>query len=75
MPLSKDPEGGGTNIDGSKSNEFCSRCYQAGNFTSPTMAVGEMQELVKGRLKQMGFPSPLAWLFSRNIPSLKRWKK
>ncbi len=38
MPLSKDPRGGGTNADGSKSSEYCSHCYSAG---SPRESAGE----------------------------------
>ena len=33
MPLSKDPNGGGTNSFGSKTNIYCSYCYQKGEFT------------------------------------------
>ncbi|MCB9334237.1 MAG: zinc ribbon domain-containing protein [Lewinellaceae bacterium] len=73
MPLKRDPEGGGTNADGSKSVMYCSRCYQNGAFTKPDLTVAEMQELVKGKMREMGFPGFLAGLFTRNIPKLKRW--
>ena len=33
MPLSKDPNGGGTNADGTKNTSYCSYCYQNGSFT------------------------------------------
>ena len=33
MPMSKDPQGGGTNADGSKNENYCSYCYQNGEFT------------------------------------------
>src|SRR3954468_1471826 len=56
MPLNKDKAGGGTNADGSKSKMYCSHCYQEGKFTQPLLSVGEMQNFVKGKLKQMGFP-------------------
>ena len=33
MPMSKDPQHGGTNRDGTKSADYCSYCYVAGEFT------------------------------------------
>jgi hypothetical protein len=74
MPLSKDPSGGGTNADGSKSTMYCSKCYDQGNFISPNMTVVEMQALVKTKLKEMGFPGFLAGFFTKGIPKLERWK-
>ena len=74
MPLKKDPQGGGTNSDGSKSEKYCSLCYQDGAFTGPDMITEEMQKLCIEKLKEMGFPRPLGWLFTRNIPKLERWK-
>lgn len=74
MPLKKDPAGGGTNADGSRSTEYCSRCYQQGRFTSPNMTCDEMVVLVKGKMKEMGIPSFMGWFFTRNIPRLKRWR-
>lgn len=75
LPMKKDPQGGGTNADGTKSAMYCSYCYQNGAFYSPNMTVKEMQTLVKGKLKEMGFPGLVAWFFTLNIPRLSRWKK
>ena len=75
MPLKKDPKGGGTEADGKKSTMYCSRCYERGKFTRPDMTVGEMQTLVKGKLKEMGFPGFLAGFFALGIPKLERWKR
>jgi hypothetical protein len=74
MPLKKDEKGGGTNADGSRSTMFCSRCYDRGKFTTPDMTASQMQELVKGKLKEMGFPGFLAGFFTKGIPKLERWK-
>jgi len=74
MPLNKDEKGGGTNTDGSKSTMYCSRCYDTGKFTRPDMTMIEMKDLVKGKLKEMGFPGIVAWFFTTNIPRLERWK-
>lgn len=73
MPMKRDEKGGGTNADGSKSNKFCSKCYANGTFSSPNMKVEEMQSLVKGKLKEFGFPGFIAGLFTKNIPKLERW--
>lgn len=73
MPLSKDPQGGGTNSDGSTSSEYCSKCYANGAFTHPRMTVGEMQKLVESKLTEMHFPKFIAKYFTKEIPHLRRW--
>jgi hypothetical protein len=75
MPLKKDEKGGGTNSDGSLSLTYCSYCYQAGAFTRQEMTAKEMKELVKDKMKEMGFPGFIAGFFTWNIPRLERWKK
>jgi hypothetical protein len=75
MPLKKSPNGGGTNADVSISNIYCSYCYQKGAFKQPDWTATQMQELVKTKMKQMGFPGLLAGLFTKGIPRLKRWAK
>lgn len=74
MPLKKDEKGGGTNADGTISKMYCSKCYENGKFTSPDMTVEQMKELVKGKLKEFGFPDIVAGFFTKKIPNLKRWK-
>ena len=75
MPLKKDELGGGTNADGSKSMKYCSRCYQDGKFTRPDFTVKQMQELVKGKMKEMGIPGFLTSFFTVGIPKLERWHR
>lgn len=74
MPLKKDSQGGGTNADGTKSQMYCSKCYQNGSFTHPDWTLKQMQEFVKGKMKEMGFPGFLASLFVKRLAKLKRWK-
>lgn len=74
MPLKRDEKMGGTNADGSKSMKYCSHCYENGRFTLPDFTVEQMQELVKGKLKEMGFPGFIAGFFTKGIPKLERWK-
>ena len=66
--------GGGTNIDGSMSKLYCSYCYVHGRFRNIEIYTQEkMQEFVKEKLINMGFPGFIATIFTRNIPRLKRW--
>lgn len=74
MPLKKDEKGGGTNADGTISELYCSLCYENGEFKTPEMTLTEMQSLVKGKLKEMGFPGFIAGFFTKRIPKLERWK-
>ncbi len=60
--------------DGSKSLKYCSYCYDSGKFVNPEMTPDEMKVLVKGKLKEMGFPGFIAGFFTRGIPKLERWK-
>lgn len=74
MPLKRDEQGGGTEADGAKSKMYCSKCYQNGKFTRPDITVNEMKDLVKGKLKEFGFPGFMAKLFTLRIPKLERWR-
>ena len=74
MPMTKDPEQGGSNSDGSKSEDYCSYCYQNGSFTQPGFTSKDMQKFCIEKLKEMGLPRPIGWLVTRGIPKLKRWR-
>jgi len=74
MPLNKDPAGGGTNADGSKSNRYCSLCYAAGTFLHPEFDAKQMQDFCVEQLRKKGMPRLMAWLFTRGIPNLERWR-
>ncbi|HQQ93402.1 MAG TPA: zinc ribbon domain-containing protein [Bacteroidia bacterium] len=74
MPLKKDPKGGGTNADASKSTMYCSYCYESGKFKDDNWTVQQMQDFVKGKMKEMGFPGFIAGFFTKGIPKLERWK-
>ncbi len=76
MPLKKDEKGGGSNADGTinKSKMYCSYCFENGEFLQPDMAVNEMKDLVKGKMKEMGFPGFTTGFFTKGIPKLERWK-
>lgn len=73
MPLSKDPQNGGTHSDGSKSAEYCSLCYQNGNFLDGCRTAKEMQEFCIKKMNEEGTSKFVAWIFTRGIPRLNRW--
>ena len=73
MPMKKDPQGGGTNADGSKNLLYCSYCYQNGEFTFQGN-VKEFQELCKDMMIKSGYSKFTAWLFTRGMSRLDRWK-
>jgi len=74
MPISKDPMGGGTNADGTRTREYCSHCYERGVFTQPNITAAEMMLLVEGKLRSMHIPGFLARKWAREIPTLRRWR-
>ena len=73
MPMKKDTQGGGSNSDGSKSTEYCSFCYQDGQFTQPDFTAEEMQRFCIEKMTECKIPKFVAWLFTRGIPRLGRW--
>lgn len=66
--MKKDEKGGGTNADGTKSLKYCSYCYQDGKFFHPDFTARQMQELVKGKMKETGIPGFLTLLFTNGNP-------
>ena len=75
MPM-ETPEMFGTNADGSKSEEYCTYCFQGGAFTEPDISMQEMINkcvTIMNQLKIM--PEDQARdLMEKTIPLLKRWK-
>lgn len=72
--MSKNPENGSKNLDGSKNLKYCSYCYKDGAFTFKGTAK-EMQVFCKDKMVEMGSLKLKSWLFTRNIPRLERLKK
>ena len=75
MPLKKDPQGGGSNVDGSKSTKYCSYCFSGGVFKQPDWTAEQMQAFCKSKLQEHGFPKFIAGWITKNVPKLERWKK
>ncbi|MDC7223363.1 MAG: zinc ribbon domain-containing protein [Spirochaetales bacterium] len=76
FPLKKDEKGGGTEADGSKSPKYCSMCYEKGEFLTPPEVdrAAKMQKFCIGEMKKAGMSGFFAWLATRPIPKLERWK-
>ncbi|MBK8705243.1 MAG: zinc ribbon domain-containing protein [Saprospiraceae bacterium] len=74
MPLSQDPQGGGSNADGSKSTMYCSYCYKDGKFVD-NMNVNEMREFVVNKLVEMKYPRFIAKFMTMGLPKLERWRQ
>ena len=71
--MKHDPQGGGTNADGSKSAIYCSYCYRDGAFTFEG-TVSEFQEMCRSKMIEHGKSRFLAWLLTRGMGRLPRWK-
>lgn len=73
MPMKKDPQSGGTDTNANKSEKYCSYCYQNGEFTFKGTVV-EFQDFVKNKLTNAGHNKFVAWLLTRGIKRLERWR-
>lgn len=76
FPLNKDKKGGGTEKDGSISAKYCSMCFEHGHFlTPPEVDTAEkMQAFCIQEIRKSGMNRIFAWLATRPIPKLERWK-
>lgn len=73
--MKKDPQKGGTNTDGSINLKYCSYCYQNGKLTQPNFTAKQMQTFCIEKMKEMGIPRFVGWLFTRNIHKLEHRKE
>ena len=75
MPMENE-EVFGTNLDGSKNQEYCHYCFQNGEFTNADITMEEMSDLVAGFMaKEMKITENKAKEMAKNfIPQLKRWQ-
>ena len=74
MPMKQDPQGGGTNADGSKNEKYCSYCYQNGDFTFHG-TVDEFQKFCREQMIKGGHSRFMSWIFTLGLKRLERWKK
>ncbi len=76
MPLSADFGNLGTNADGTKTDEYCSFCFQNGEFTAPNQT---LEEMINSSIENMTAdlnmpPEKAAELANSFIPKLRRWQ-
>jgi hypothetical protein len=76
LPLDKDPNNGGTNIDKSRSDKYCSFCYKDGTFLDSGITLREkIEKNVQIAVTKMGIPESKAQQMAESIiPHLERWK-
>jgi len=76
MPLSADFGNLGTNADGSKTDEYCSFCFQTGEFTNPNQTLEEMiNSSIENMTRDQNMPpEKAAELANSFIPTLRRWQ-
>ncbi|MBL1259241.1 MAG: zinc ribbon domain-containing protein [Thiotrichaceae bacterium] len=73
MPLKRDPNGGGSNADGSQNSDYCSHCYVDGAFAQPDINAEKMRQLCIDNITAGGVPRIMARLLTKRIAKLKRW--
>jgi hypothetical protein len=76
MPLNTKKAGDcrGTEVDGSKSEKWCSLCYAHGVFIDPDCTIDEMVRIVDKALKDQGSNLLMRTLAKKQIPTLERWR-
>ena len=78
MPISVQFQNMGTNADGAANDQYCSFCFQNGNFTQPDLKVDDMIRMSIENMTGPDLQMPLdkaTELANRVIPSLGRWRK
>ncbi|MFE3574047.1 effector binding domain-containing protein [Lysinibacillus sp. NPDC059133] len=66
----------GTEKEGRKSEDYCTYCYEVGEFKQPNLTVEEMIEICVPQLKEDGMAEEEArQMLTSFLPSLKRWRK
>ncbi len=74
MPFGGQGLPAGHETDGSPSAAYCHLCYDGGQFLQPAIKRSSMQHLVAHALQRGGWSRPAAWLATRHIPLLARWR-
>lgn len=76
MPLQTKKAGDcrGTNADGTKSEKWCSLCYENGAFIGPDCTLDDMKQIVDKALAEKGSGRLMRWMAQKQLPHLERWK-
>ena len=65
----------GTEIDGSKSQDYCLYCYKDGTFVQPDMTLAQMTAFLAAKMEDLKIDAPLTSNILQTLPFLKRWKQ
>ncbi|QZE15234.1 zinc ribbon domain-containing protein [Halosquirtibacter laminarini] len=76
MPMAKDTQGGGTEINSQKSTYYCSYCYEQGAFKFE----GTLDDFIDVTVDAMVASGRWRWVSKlmmnkRSLMKLERWKK
>lgn len=77
MPLHTEQAGDcrGTETDGTRSERWCSLCYENGAFINPACTLPQMLDIVDNALKDNGSSRVMRWMAAQQLPKLERWKR
>lgn len=64
----------GTEVDGTRSEVWCSLCYQDGAFIDPDCTLDQMRTIVDAALMENGSGRVMRWMAQRQLPRLERWR-
>ena len=64
----------GSEIDGSRSEEYCMFCYEHGHYINPGMRLDEMKSLVKQIMQKKNLSPFIVEQAVAALPGLKRWR-
>ena len=76
MPLHTKKAGDcrGSEANGTKSETWCSLCYENGAFIGPDCTLEQMKDIVDNALKEQGSGCIMRWMAKKQLPTLERWK-
>lgn len=76
MPLQTKKAGDcrGSEKDGTKSEKWCSLCYENGEFYDPDCTLEKMKTIVDNALADQGSGKLMRWMAQKQLPRLERWK-
>ena len=76
MPLQTKKAGDcrGSEVDGGRSDKWCSLCYANGQFVGADCTLQEMIQIVDDALKRENKSALMRWMARKQIPRLERWR-
>lgn len=74
MPLQTKEAGDcrGSEANGSKSEKWCSLCYENGAFIMPDCTLEQMRDIVNTALVEHGSGRIMRWMAQKQLPRLER---